>query len=113
MATESGYHTALSWDGSHPAVTESAQARYIPRLSLEFYEAGLPRTYMYELIDQGTSLTHREDHFGLLRNDGTEKPAFRALASMIAILKDPGSTFTTGNGDGGSRTSLPDSCRIA
>ena len=97
VATESGYHTALNWDGSHPAVTESAQGRYVPRLSLEFYEAGLPRTYMYELIDQGTSLTHREDHFGLLRNDGSEKPAFRALANMIAILKDPGSTFTPGS----------------
>lgn len=97
VATESGYHTALSWDGSHPPVTEAAQARYVPRLSLEFYDAGLPRTYLYELIDQGTSLTHREDHFGLLRNDGSEKPAYRALANMIAILKDPGTAFTPGS----------------
>ncbi|HWA15492.1 MAG TPA: hypothetical protein VG817_03610 [Gemmatimonadales bacterium] len=97
VATESGYHTALGWDGSHPGVTESAQGRYVPRLTLEFFDAGIPRTYMYELIDQGTSTTHREDHFGLLRNDGSEKPAYRALANMIAILKDQGPNFTPGS----------------
>jgi hypothetical protein len=71
-------------------------ARYVPRLILEYYDAGLPRTYLYELIDQGTSLTDREQRFGLLRADGSEKPAYRALANLIAILKDPGAGFTPG-----------------
>lgn len=97
VATESGYHTLTSWTGAHAPVTEQAMARYIPRLYLEYFDAGIPRTYLYELIDQGTSPTTREDHFGLLRNDGSEKPAYRALANMIAVLKDPGPGFTAGS----------------
>lgn len=96
VATESGYHTATGWTGPHAPVTEAAMARYVPRLYLEYYDAGLPRTYLYELIDQGTSSTEREQRFGLLRADGSEKPAYRALADMIAILKDPGPGFTPG-----------------
>jgi hypothetical protein len=96
VATESGYHTLTSWSGSHPAVTEQAQGRYVPRLIMEYFDAGIPRTYLYELIDQGTGPATREDHFGLLRSDGSEKPAFRALANMIAILKDQGAAFTPG-----------------
>jgi hypothetical protein len=94
VATETGYHTATSWTGAHPAVSEEAQGRYTPRLVFEFYQAGLPRTYLYELVDQGASLTNRELSFGLLRSNGSEKPAYRALANMIAILKDPGPGFT-------------------
>jgi hypothetical protein len=94
VATESGYHTLTTWLGAHSPVTEQAMGRYVPRLYLEYFDAGIPRTYLYELIDQGTSAATREDHFGLLRNDGSEKPAYRALANMIAILKDPGPGFT-------------------
>lgn len=97
VATESGYHTATSYTGPHPPVTEQAMARYVPRLYLEYYDAGIPRTYLYELIDQGTSNIEREQRFGLLRNDGSEKPAYRALANMIAILKDPGASFPAGS----------------
>lgn len=95
VATETGYHTATSWTGSHPPVSEAAQGRYTPRLVFEFYQAGVPRTYMYELIDQGTSLTDRELSFGLLRSNGSEKPAYRALLNLISALKDPGPSFTT------------------
>lgn len=95
VATETGYHTATSWTGAHPAVSEAAQARYSPRLVFEFYQAGVARTYFYELIDQGTALDHREQKFGLLRYDGSEKPAYRALLNLIGALKDPGPSFTT------------------
>jgi hypothetical protein len=47
VATETGYHTATSWTGAHPPVSEAAQGRYTPRLVFEFYQAGIPRTYMY------------------------------------------------------------------
>lgn len=95
VATETGYHTATSWTGAHPPVSEAAQARYTPRLVFEFYQAGIPRTYMYELIDQGSSLSVREQRFGLLRSNGAEKPAYRALLNLIQALKDPGPSFTT------------------
>lgn len=95
VATETGYHTATAWTGGHPPVTEDVQGRYTPRQVLEFYNAGIPRTYLYELIDQGTALNVREQKFGLLRADGSEKPAYRALLNLISILKDPGPSFTT------------------
>jgi hypothetical protein len=94
VATESGYHTAAAWTGGHPAVSEQAMARYTLRLLLNYFNAGIPRTWLYELIDQGTDPLEREDHFGLLRANGSEKPAYTALANLIGVLKDPGPTFT-------------------
>jgi hypothetical protein len=96
MVTETGYHTALAWTGGHPPVSESAMARYVLRLVLEFYDAGIPRSFLYEFIDQGTDQTQREQNFGLLHSNGTEKPAFTALKNFIGTLADPGPTFSAG-----------------
>lgn len=93
VVTESGYHTALGWAGQHPAVSERAMGRYLLRLLFDYFNAGVPRTYLYELIDQGFELRDREQNFGLLRADGSEKPAYRGLANLIAILADPGPPF--------------------
>lgn len=97
LATESGYHTALLWTGPHAPVTEDAMGRYIPRMYLDYFNAGFAKSYAYELIDQGTALDHRESAFGLLRADGTPKPAFTALKNLIAVLADPGPAFTAGS----------------
>jgi hypothetical protein len=96
VVTESGYHTARLWTGTHPHIAEDAEARYVPRLYLDYFNAGFARTYLYELIDQGTSDTLREERFGLLRNDGSPKPAYTALENLITVLADPGPTFTAG-----------------
>lgn len=96
VVTEAGYHTATRWTGGHPGVSEEAQARYTPRLLLEFFNAGVQRSYLYEFIDQGSDLTDREKAFGLVRSDGSEKPAYTSLKNMIAILKDPGPAFSPG-----------------
>jgi len=87
VATETGYHTSVAWTGEHPGVSERAHALYLPRLILEFFAAGVVRTYLYELIDQGRGVT-REHHFGLLRNDGSEKLGFTAVANLLALLSD-------------------------
>jgi hypothetical protein len=94
VATETGYHNGLLYDGGHPAVSERAMGHYIPRLFLEYFGAGVPRTFAYELIDQGASPSDIEHNYGLLRNDGSEKPAFTALRNLIALLADPGPAFT-------------------
>jgi hypothetical protein len=94
VATETGYHNGFLYDGGHPAVSERAMGRYIPRLFLEYFGAGVPRTFAYELIDQGASPSDIEQNYGLLRNDGSEKPAFTALRNLIALLSDPGPGFT-------------------
>ena len=67
----------------------------MPRLFLEYFNQGFPRTYSYEFIDEKADTTNDPQmHFGLLRFDGSAKPAFTAVANLIQILKDPGATFS-------------------
>lgn len=94
--TESGYHNATSSTDPHAAVSERAAGRYVPRMFLDYFNAGIERTFAYELIDQGTDRSDLERNFGLLRVDGAEKPAYRALTNLIGLLADPGSTPTLG-----------------
>jgi hypothetical protein len=96
MVTETGYHTAMTSTGDHPPVSEAAMGRYVPRLVLDNFAAGIARTYLYELIDEGTSQSEREQNFGLLRYDGSPKPAYTALRNLIALLGDPGGSGAAG-----------------
>jgi hypothetical protein len=90
-ATEVGYHTAsASTNPWHWALSESAQAKYTTRQFLELFNAGVRRSFAYELIDQGLDATDMEQQFGLLRNDGSRKPAFLALRNLITLLSDRG-----------------------
>ncbi|MEJ7811820.1 MAG: ricin-type beta-trefoil lectin domain protein [Gemmatimonadaceae bacterium] len=96
QATETGYHNYTGNPGWQPGVTERAAARYVPRMVLQYFNAGIVRTFLYELIDQRANPTLDEDNFGLLRNNGTEKPAFAALRNLLTLLADPGPAFTPG-----------------
>lgn len=89
--TESGYHNALHDHSDQPAVSEAAAAKYIPRLYLENFLHNIPRTYLYEFLDEAPDpgLTHFQMHWGLIRSDGSEKPAFTALKNLIGELNDP------------------------
>ncbi|MBD1824612.1 pre-peptidase C-terminal domain-containing protein [Cyanobacteria bacterium FACHB-DQ100] len=97
IATETGYHNAVNdRETGHKAVTEQVSAKYIPRTFLEFFNRGVNRTYLYEFMDQ-RPLPDAENNFGIIRADGTPKPAFYALRNLIRILKDtPGSTASGG-----------------
>ncbi|MFZ0746706.1 MAG: hypothetical protein WAM85_20030 [Terracidiphilus sp.] len=88
--TESGYHNAINERNDQPGVSEAAAAKYIPRLFLEDFAHGIPRTYLYEFMDEATDpdLTHPQMHWGLIRADGSEKPAFIALKNLIEELND-------------------------
>jgi hypothetical protein len=95
IPTECGFHNAVGSNGGFPGVTEAAAGKYMPRLFLEYFNQGFPRTYNYEFIDEKADATNNpEMHFGLLRFDGSAKPAFTAVANLIQILKDPGATFS-------------------
>ena len=81
----------MSTDHSdQPAVSETAVAKYIPRLFLENFSQGIRRTYLYEFLDEAPDpgLTNFQMHWGLLRSDGTEKPAFTAVKNLISELSD-------------------------
>lgn len=88
--TESGYHNALNDHHDQPAVSEAAAAKYIPRLFLEDFARGIPRTYLYEFMDETADpgLTDNQLHWGLIRADGSEKPAFTAIKNLIDELHD-------------------------
>ena len=89
VVTETGYYTlpeATDWGG----VTEDVQAEYVLELLLDAYSAGVERTFLYELLDQGPNAKGpaREQHFGLFHEDGSPKPAATALRNMLSLLAD-------------------------
>src|SRR5580658_7216775 len=88
--TESGYHNAANDHSDQPAVSELAAAKYIPRLFLENFVHGVTRTYLYELFDEApdSGLRDNQMHWGLIRADGSEKPACVALKRLIGELND-------------------------
>jgi hypothetical protein len=90
VATETGYHDALSAQSGQPAVDEATAAAYIPRLYLDYFRAGVRRTFAYELADEKPDPARRnpELHFGLLRDDWSPKPAYAALRGLLAAVGD-------------------------
>ena len=90
VITESGYHNALNDHSDQPAISEEAAAKYIPRLFLEDFARDIPRTYLYEFMDEAPDpgLANNQMHWGLIRADGSEKPAFLALKRLIEELAD-------------------------
>lgn len=93
--TETGYYN-LTTDAA--GISEQAGGKYLPRLLLENFNRNIERVYLYEFIDQNPS-GDGQQHFGLLRNDGSAKPAFTSIKNMIALLKEPGANFTPGKLD--------------
>jgi hypothetical protein len=96
--TEAGYHNAINAGvGQQPPVSEEAAAIYLPRLFATAFGAGVRRTFLYELVDEKPEpgMVDQEQHFGLLRNDLSPKPAFTALRTLIAALR-----LSPGPGDG-------------
>jgi hypothetical protein len=83
IATENGYHNA----GTPDAIPLDVAGRYMPRLLLEQFRAGIKRTFLYELIDCCS------ETYGLLTQDGSPKPAFHAVKSLLRLLADPGPAF--------------------
>jgi|GEM_PF-1468868 len=93
MATETGWHNTVDENGNYVGVPPEVEATYIPRLFLTHFNAGIARTFLYELIDLRDRPTHRESNFGLLNNDGTPQPGYYALQNLIHTLEDPGPNF--------------------
>jgi hypothetical protein len=92
VATESGYHNCLSDHrvpgGGQPGISEKAGGCYFPRQFAEYWNAGIVRTFSYELIDESVNPNDPEANFGLLRNDASPKPGFSAVANLISLLSE-------------------------
>ena len=89
LFTETGYHNALHATAGQPATSEQAAAVYLPRLLVTAFGAGVRRTFIYELLDEkpDPGLRDPEQHFGLLRQDFTPKPAYTAVQTLIRVLR--------------------------
>lgn len=94
-ATESGYHTCLGdaevIAGSQYGVSHAAHRKYIPRQVAEYFNAGFVWTVIYEFAAGRPKKEEQADPeaaFGLLLPDGTPKPAYFALKSLIEMLSE-------------------------
>jgi hypothetical protein len=94
--TETGYYTAPHATVSvyQPGVSEAAQAKYATRLYLDYFNAGIVHTSIYEIADEHVDQNNAEANYGLLHNDGSPKPAYTALKNLLGLLADPGAAFT-------------------
>lgn len=98
IVTENGYHQKLDLL-DHPGVSEEAAAKYMPRMHLVNFSKGIVRRFTYQLLDDlpDPEFVNHENHFGIVRVDGTPKPAYNALRNLILLLNDPGPAFVTGS----------------
>lgn len=98
VVTEAGYHTApnaRNGDGVLTGASEHAAAVYLPRMLLGLKNEDVARTYLFELRDhRDFGPADQESYFGLLRWDGTRRPAFGAMARLLGALEDPGPAHT-------------------
>jgi hypothetical protein len=88
IATETGYadkSVDTNW------VSPTVKTHYTLRTFLDQWNAGVARTDLYELLDEGGPPF---SSYGLLDSAGNAKPAYTALANLIAHLADPGPAFT-------------------
>ncbi len=98
VATETGYHNCIPCPS--PGISYLAGGKYIPRLTLEYWNRGVVRTSLYQFMDTGSDPNvHRENNWGLVKYDGSVKPAFTALKNLIALLSDKGPSFAPGKLD--------------
>jgi hypothetical protein len=87
--TEIGYPDDLP-DG-RCALTDGVIAKYDTRTLAERWLAHQPRTYFYQFSDMGNVRGY--DSMGFVTTNGTPKPQYRALQSLLRLVADPGPPF--------------------
>ena len=91
-----GTEVGAPTDGSAPVMSEQEQAAFVVD-AYEIWRNEIPNAgplFWYTLVDTGG--TDREGYFGLIRTDGTDKPAFEAL--QTGIVPTPMTTLMGGYG---------------
>jgi hypothetical protein len=88
ITTETGYVNDLTQMNSVP---EDVSGKYLPRVLLEQWMNGIKKTYIYELVDEGSG--QPDNGYGLLHSDFSPKPAYNAIKNVLGLLADPGPAF--------------------
>jgi hypothetical protein len=79
VVTETGYN-------SQTEVDETTQAKYLTRAFLVDLQAGVARSYVYDIKDNPADGSFSGN--GLLRSDDSQKPAFTAIENEISYFTD-------------------------
>jgi hypothetical protein len=90
VMTETGYGDTGGGTGNN-GVPAATKGRYTLRTLLANWRAGVPRTYLYELIDEGSAPF---SNYGIATATGAPKPVYTALKALLGYLADPGAAFT-------------------
>jgi hypothetical protein len=86
LATGGGFHVGPQGaPDDHPPTDERSAAVYTVRTVLEHFASGVPRTYLYELVDVSFG-AEAQSYFGLLRGDFSPRPAYTALKNLLAMV---------------------------
>lgn len=81
--TEAGHHTSTAYGG----VSDLVQAQWLIRAILVGQSvADLDRLSWYDLQDDCGDVANPECRYGILRQDGSPKPAYQALAAMHEVV---------------------------
>jgi len=83
IVTETGHSTA--------DYSEKVQAKYTTSILFDFFARGVERTYIYELLDDPNVASDTIRNYGLINEDGREKPAYVWLKNAITLLTGGGS----------------------
>jgi hypothetical protein len=86
VATEAGFHSIVSTDHFFAGTEEAVSAVYTVKTFLEHYASGVQKTYIFQLQDHRYEPTNVEMNFGLLRHDGSPRPAFTAVKNLMAMV---------------------------
>ena len=88
LITETGYE-AFDRPQRAGTIPLDVEATYLVRTLFLAWNHGIPRTFIYELLDEFPG-----SGYGLLRHDLSEKPAYTALRNLILLLRDSSADFT-------------------
>ncbi|HEX2999597.1 MAG TPA: hypothetical protein VHR86_05105, partial [Armatimonadota bacterium] len=73
-------------------ISELTQAKFALRQQIMDFAAGIRPAVYFMLrerhVDRPFPAGHLENHFGIVRDDNTPKPAYRALQTLYALLDD-------------------------
>jgi polysaccharide biosynthesis protein PslG len=74
------------WGYTCAEMDEDRQGQYLPRQFLVNLLAGVPVSIWYDWHDDGVNPTNGEHHFGVVRNNYAQKPAYRAIQTLATNL---------------------------
>jgi hypothetical protein len=63
---------------------------------LDGWYNGVPKTFLYDLVDDGTNPTDLESNFGLFDQAGNPKPVATNLHNLMTVLADSGTVTSPG-----------------